>query len=101
MISCSPASVVDDPDAPAAFAQQVYTGVLRLGHATPSYDAETEPSEEQPWRHLTDADLQRAAYVMTGDVMQTPPMFSAVKVKGGLRWSAILPAPLACVPSRR
>lgn len=60
----------------------MYTGILRLGQATPSYDAETEPSEERPWQHLSDADVTVAAEAMTGDVMQTPPMFSAVKVKG-------------------
>ena len=67
------------PTAPLA---QVYTGVLRLGQATPSYDAETEPATERPWQHLSDAELTAAAAALTGNVMQTPPMFSAVKVKG-------------------
>ena len=61
---------------------QLYTGVLRLGQATPSYDAETEPSEERPWEHLTDGDLEAAAAQLTGDLQQMPPMFSAIKVKG-------------------
>lgn len=40
---------------------KVYTGVLRLGQHTESYDAETEVSETAAWEHLTDADLQTAA----------------------------------------
>lgn len=61
---------------------QVYSGTLRLGQATPSFDAETEPSEEQPWEHLTDADLREAAEKLKGDILQLPPMFSAIKIKG-------------------
>ncbi len=67
---------------------QVYTGVLRLGQATSSYDAETAPTEERPWRHLSDADLGAGAAAMTGDLMQMPPMFSAIKVKGEVRLEA-------------
>ena len=59
--------------------------MLRLGQATSSYDAETAPTEERPWRHLSDAELEAAAAAMTGDLMQTPPMFSAIKVKGKIR----------------
>jgi len=77
--SLSPKSVV---------ISQVYTGVLRLGQATSSYDAETAPTEERPWRHLSDADLTAAAAAMTGDLMQMPPMFSAIKVKGADRQDA-------------
>lgn len=61
----------------------MYSGVLRLGQTTPSFDAETEPSEEQPWRHVSDDDLREAAAKLTGDILQLPPMFSAIKIKGG------------------
>jgi hypothetical protein len=30
-----------------------YTGVLRLGEGTPSYDAESEVEERLPWEHIT------------------------------------------------
>ena len=68
----------------SSWRSQVYSGVLRLGQATSSYDAETAPTEERPWQHLSDADLTEAAAAMTGDVMQMPPMFSAIKVKGDM-----------------
>lgn len=63
--------------------EKVYTGTLRLGEATPSFDAETEVSERQPWQHLTDADLAAARDGFLGDTMQLPPMYSAIRVKGG------------------
>jgi tRNA pseudouridine55 synthase len=63
--------------------EKVYTGTLRLGEATPSFDAETEVSERQPWQHLTDADLGAARDAFLGDTMQLPPMYSAIRVKGG------------------
>lgn len=54
--------------------EKVYTGTMRLGEATPSYDAETEPCERAPWAHLTDAALQAAAQEQfTGDIMQARP----------------------------
>ena len=37
--------------------EKAYSGTLRLGQATPSYDAETDVSEERPWEHITGASL--------------------------------------------
>ncbi len=59
-----------------------YTGVLRLGAVTPSYDAETEVTATAEWAHLTPADLDRARAALTGPQQQTPPMYSAVKIGG-------------------
>lgn len=33
--------------------EKAYSGTLRLGQATPSYDAETDVSTELPWEHIT------------------------------------------------
>ncbi|KAG2433130.1 hypothetical protein HYH02_012831 [Chlamydomonas schloesseri] len=59
-----------------------YSGTMRLGEFTPSYDAESEVSERSAWEHITDAELQAAAAKYVGDIMQVPPMFSAIKVGG-------------------
>ena len=32
---------------------KVYSGTLRLGEITPSYDAEMEVSETAPWQHIS------------------------------------------------
>lgn len=62
--------------------QKAYEGVIRLGQVTPSFDAETEASEELPVDHLTEADLERARREFLGEIEQLPPMYSAVKVGG-------------------
>ena len=59
-----------------------YSGVLRLGQATPSYDCETPVSLSLPWEHLTDAQLTAAAAAFVGDILQVPPMYSAIKQQG-------------------
>lgn len=39
-----------------------YSGTLRLGQATPSYDAMSEIEEELPWEHLTGENFYFAAF---------------------------------------
>jgi hypothetical protein len=41
--------------------EKAYSGTLRLGQATPSYDAETDVSSEQPWEHITGDKLADTA----------------------------------------
>ena len=59
-----------------------YTGTLRLGATTPSYDAESEVEEHFPTSHITPALLEKARQAFLGDIEQVPPMFSAIKVDG-------------------
>lgn len=59
-----------------------YSGTLRLGQGTPSYDAETEVQEEAPWQHITDEQLEAAKQQFIGHIQQVPPMYSALKVGG-------------------
>lgn len=60
-----------------------YSGTLRLGEATASYDAESEINETLPWEHVTDQQLQEARDAsFMGDIEQIPPMYSALKVNG-------------------
>ncbi|MEM1216776.1 MAG: tRNA pseudouridine(55) synthase, partial [Bacteroidota bacterium] len=59
-----------------------YTGTLRLGATTPSYDAETEVDQEYPYQHITAEALATARQQFVGTQQQVPPMFSAIKVDG-------------------
>lgn len=59
-----------------------YVGTMILGQTTPSYDAETEPTEAVDIGHLTEEILYRTAERFTGKIEQLPPLFSAVKVNG-------------------
>jgi len=61
---------------------KTYTGTLRLGEVTPSYDAETEVTERMAWTHVTDEDLEHARKAFLGEITQRPPMYSAIKVGG-------------------
>lgn len=61
---------------------KTYTGTLRLGATTPSYDAETEVDEWFPYEHITEAQMEAARLKWVGPIAQLPPMFSAIKVDG-------------------
>ncbi len=61
-----------------------YRGVIKLGATTPSYDRETEEDAQYRVDHITQADIEKAAEQLTGEIMQKPPMFSAIK-KNGVR----------------
>lgn len=59
-----------------------YTGTFYLGATTPSFDTEKEPDQFYDISHLTPNSLQAAAAALSGTYLQTPPMFSAIKVDG-------------------
>lgn len=59
-----------------------YTGTLRLGETTATYDAETPVEERRPWQDVTDAAFETACQNFLGTITQQPPMYSAVKVEG-------------------
>lgn len=61
---------------------KTYTGTLRLGAITPSYDTETDVIERHDWTDITADDLDQARSAFLGTIVQHPPMYSAVKVKG-------------------
>lgn len=62
--------------------EKEYTGELVLGKTTPSFDLETEITDSGDPSVLTEEDLQRVAKTLTGDLMQIPPIYSAVRVNG-------------------
>jgi len=61
---------------------KTYTGTIRLGATTPSYDLETEPENFKSTDHLTPADIESVAKEMMGESLQVPPAFSAKWVDG-------------------
>ena len=62
---------------------KVYEGTIQFGETTNSYDADGELVSSLPVPPLTLEELNQAAAGFVGDIMQTPPMVSAVK-KGGV-----------------
>lgn len=61
---------------------KVYEGSIRFGEATTSYDADGDLVSSLPVPPLTAAELNQAAEEFVGDLMQMPPMVSAVKKDG-------------------
>lgn len=59
-----------------------YEAVLRLGATTPSFDLETEVDATYPFEHITEELVQSILPRFRGDIMQVPPVYSAVKVDG-------------------
>jgi tRNA pseudouridine55 synthase len=49
---------------------------------TETYDLESEPSNPQPYEHITPELLYQAAATFVGDIMQYPPIHSAIKKDG-------------------
>lgn len=63
-------------------ANKSYSGTIKLGATTPSYDAESDEDQTYPTEHITNKMLTDAAQHYIGGYAQTPPMFSAIKVDG-------------------
>lgn len=61
---------------------KTYSGTLKLGAVTPSFDGETEETETFPITAISEVDLNRAAQAFTGEIIQYPPAYSAVKIDG-------------------
>jgi len=61
---------------------KVYEGTIRFGETTDSYDADGQIIETKSVPPLTPDQLNEAAAAFVGDLMQTPPMLSAIKKEG-------------------
>lgn len=61
---------------------KVYEGVIQLGISTTTQDAEGDVLEEREVPELSSEQIVEQMQNFTGDQYQTPPMFSAKKIKG-------------------
>lgn len=59
-----------------------YVATVKLGATTPSFDLETEVDATFATVHIDEALAKEALKVFQGQIMQVPPVFSAVKVDG-------------------
>ncbi|HMG66324.1 MAG TPA: tRNA pseudouridine(55) synthase TruB [Chitinophagaceae bacterium] len=64
--------------------EKEYTGTITLGATTASYDLETTPENQKDFSNVSAVDLVLAAEKFTGEIMQVPPVYSAIK-KDGVR----------------
>lgn len=63
-------------------ASKVYSGTIKLGVQTPSYDTETEEFNPKNISHLLKEDIHKATEFFIGEIWQKPPVFSAIKKDG-------------------
>jgi len=63
--------------------EKEYTGTIVLGASTPTYDLESEPQPGKDPAYLTPVTVQDVIErEFTGEILQTPPIHSAIKVNG-------------------
>jgi tRNA pseudouridine55 synthase len=63
-------------------AEKEYTGTIRFGFATDTYDAEGEPASEPEPLSKSLGELQQLALHFRGEMDQIPPIYSAKKING-------------------
>jgi tRNA pseudouridine55 synthase len=62
--------------------EKTYEGTIRFGFATDTYDADGDPTTPQQDVTLRAAEVEALAARFRGVIAQTPPPFSAKKIKG-------------------
>jgi tRNA pseudouridine55 synthase len=62
--------------------EKEYTGTITLGATTPTYDLESEPRDFLPVDDISADQIKEATEYFTGDILQTPPIHSAIKKEG-------------------
>jgi tRNA pseudouridine55 synthase len=62
--------------------EKEYTGSITLGATTPTYDLESEPQDFKSLDTITEEQIKEATKFFTGNILQTPPIHSAVKKEG-------------------
>ncbi len=62
--------------------EKEYVATFHLGAITPTYDLESVPQDPKSIEGIDAAALQAAALNFTGDILQIPPIHSAIKQNG-------------------
>ncbi len=61
---------------------KVYTGTIKLGVTTPTFDTESEENETFPIDHISEEIIHETTKKFIGEIEQLPPAHSAVKQDG-------------------
>jgi len=62
--------------------EKEYTGTITLGATTPTYDLESEPVNFMSLDGISEDLIRETTKQFTGEILQTPPIHSAIKQKG-------------------
>ena len=61
---------------------KIYSGIIKLGATTASYDLESEPNQFFPIEHISNEKIVETAKKFIGEQEQMPPIFSAKMING-------------------
>lgn len=59
-----------------------YEGIFRIGAVTPTFDTESEETDIKDVSHIDDEIINKVSELFKGDILQIPPMHSAIKLHG-------------------
>jgi tRNA pseudouridine55 synthase len=59
-----------------------YTGIIRIGAVTPTYDLESMPQDEKDFSNITPEQIEETRQGFLGEIVQLPPIHSAIKQEG-------------------
>jgi tRNA pseudouridine55 synthase len=62
--------------------EKEYSGIIKIGAVTKSFDTEKQEENIQDISHVTDKEIENVKQSFFGDTLQMPPMYSALKHKG-------------------
>ena len=62
--------------------EKEYTGTFTLDATTVSYDLETVPGNPKDYTYVNAAVLETISRQFTGEILQVPPVYSAIKKNG-------------------
>lgn len=62
--------------------EKEYIGSITLGANTPTYDLESEPANFKDLSGITEEMIYKTTKEFTGEIMQVPPIHSAIKQNG-------------------
>lgn len=62
--------------------EKEYIGCITLGAVTPTFDLESEPQDFKPFDHFSDEKILNTTKQLTGEILQVPPIHSAIKQQG-------------------
>lgn len=62
--------------------EKEYTGTITIGATTPTYDLESEPTNQKDISHITPEKIIETTQQFIGNILQMPPQHSAIKKDG-------------------
>jgi len=62
--------------------EKEYTGSITLGATTPTFDLESDPVNQRDYSQVTPALIQATVEQFKGEILQVPPIHSAIKKDG-------------------